>query len=252
MPLALIEFVSYAESVPRTLEEIGAGELLAGQQAVLIKPNLVNDSPFPVTTHPKCCEAVVHYIRKHSKADIIIAEGCGASGCETDEVFAALGYDELSKRLDVPLADLNTAPAVTVKVKGGRVHEEFILPEIAFERFIISLPVLKRHSFSTITGSLKNMMGFLPPKHYGNTFGGWKKAAFHPTLDDSIRDLNQCVTAGLTVLDASVGLAEFHLGGRKCSPPVNKILAATDPCEADRTAAGLLDYDWRHIPHLVS
>ena len=35
---------------------------------------------------------------------------------------------------------------------------------------------------------------------------------------------------GLTLLDASIGLAQSHLGGPPCEPPVNRILASYDLC----------------------
>ena len=48
-----------------------------------------------------------------------------------------------------------------------------------------------------------------------------------------------------------MGLAEFHLGGRHCSPPVKKIIAGFSPLEVDRQAAKLLGLDWKKIPHLA-
>ena len=51
-----------------------AREVLARQTAVLIKPNLINADPHPVTTPAACCEAIVNYIRGCSDAEIVIAE----------------------------------------------------------------------------------------------------------------------------------------------------------------------------------
>ena len=45
-------------------------------------------------------------------------------------------------------------------------------------------------------------------------------------------------------------MAEYHLGGAKCSPPVNKIVVGFDAKEVDRKAAELLGFDWRDIKHL--
>ena len=56
--------------------------------------------------------------------------------------------------------------------------------------------------------------------------------------------------SGATIMDASIGLADYHLGGACCSPPVNKILAGFDPVEIDRMAAGFLNLNWKHIRHL--
>lgn len=250
MTIAIVPFTSYAESVPAALDEIGAGERLAEQTAVLIKPNLVNASPPPVTTPVECCEVVVEYVRRHSEADVVIAEGCGVPDRETPEVFEALGYTDMAERLGVPLVDLNTAPTVRLERDDCEVLKEFHLPEIARTRFIISVPVLKAHSIAEITGSLKNMMGFAPPERYQEE-GHWKKSFFHRRMQRALVELNRYRTPDLTVLDASVGLKEYHLGGPECDPPLREILAGFNAREVDRAAAGLLGMDWWAVPYLV-
>jgi uncharacterized protein (DUF362 family) len=191
----------------------------------------------------------VNYVKTCSDADIVIAEGTGDPSHETHEVFRMLGYDRLAERCGVQLMDLNHEKLKTLQNKSNSVLPEIYLPEIAFRHFIISVPVLKAHSLAEITGSLKNMMGFAPPRYYS---GAWKKSAFHKNLHQAIIELNRYRTPDLTLMDASVGLADFHLGGRKCSPPAGKLIASLNPLEADREAAKLLGMDWQKIPHLVS
>ena len=244
-----IEFVSYTESVPGILEKILVDEQLKDQETILLKPNLVNASPFPVTTPPQLVEAVVKYARKHSSARLIIAEGCGDSVMNTWEVFASLGYNDLSKKMDVELLDLNHAPLVRLENKGNKIFPEMFLPEIAFESFIISLPVLKAHSLAVITGTLKNMMGFAPPKHYAGG-GSWKKAAFHAEMQQSVRELNSYLVPDFSLMDASVGLSQYHLGGPACDPPVKRLLAGYDPFELDQAGARLLGLDPGRIAHI--
>ena len=74
MHLSVIDFCSYHESVTAALNAVNAGETLAKQKSILLKPNLTNASPHPVTTPAACCEAVIEYIRSCSAAEIIIAE----------------------------------------------------------------------------------------------------------------------------------------------------------------------------------
>ncbi|MFC1592325.1 DUF362 domain-containing protein, partial [Thermodesulfobacteriota bacterium] len=59
-------------------------------------------------------------------------------------------------------------------------------------------------------------------------------------------------TPDLSLMDATIGLAEYHLGGRRCEPPVNMLLAGDDPVAVDRKAAELLGLDWHRIPHLAA
>lgn len=243
-------FVTYAETVAKVLDALHASQVFAEQPRILIKPNLVNSSRYPVTTPPECVEAIIDYIRACSDAETIIAEGCGAAECDTEEVFNVLGYTELASRLGVDLVNLNTAETVLLQEPSCRIFPEFHMPALAMDHYIISVPVLKAHSLAEITGSMKNMMGFAPPKYYQRG-GYWKKSAFHARMHQSIIELNRYRTPDLTVLDATTGLSEYHLGGPECSPPVNRIVAGYDALEVDRCAAELLGMDWKSIPHLV-
>lgn len=246
--LAVIDFTECTETVRRAFMEGGGPDVVADGRPVLLKPNLVNASPFPITTSPEFVEAVISVVREHTDAPLTIGEGCGDSFQSTEEIFQALGYTELAERYDVDLVDLNTAKLELRRIPDCPVFPEMWLPEVAYTHCIISLPVLKAHSLATMTGTLKNMMGFPPPKHYCS--GGWKKSAFHARMHASIRDLNRYVTPDFTVMDASVGMAEFHLGGATCEPPLMTVLSGTDPVAIDRKGAELLGLDWRTIDHL--
>ncbi len=245
-----VDFVSYAESVPRALATLEAGAVFRKQRRFLIKPNLVTDRPHPVTTAPDCCRAVIRYLRSMTAAEIVIAEGCGDAQLTTAEVFERLGYTDLAVDCRVALVDLNEAPLRRLADEKCAFFPEIYLPEILFSAFVISLPVLKAHSLSEITGSLKNMMGALPPAHYSGQSGVWKKASCHADMHQAIGDLNRYRTPDLSLLDASIGLADYHLGGSRCEPPAGKLVAGFDPITVDRTAAGLLGRDWQKIQHL--
>jgi len=252
MDIATVDFESYEKSVPEALDAISAKERIREQRAILIKPNLVNDSPFPITTSAGACGVIIDYIRMHSRAEIVIAEGCGSATLETPEVMRRLGYAEMAESKGVPLVDLNHGPVRKLSNPECSVFPEMYLPEIAFSHYIISVPVLKKHSLAIMTGTLKNMMGFAQPKYYhSERHGRWKKSVFHGQMQKSVIDLNRYLVPDLSLLDASVGMAEYHLGGPHCQPPVNKIIAGYNPWEVDREAAGLLGLDWRDIEHIA-
>ncbi len=251
MTVASVVYRSYAASVPEVLERIGAAPVLGRQSGIVIKPNLINTDPHPVTTPSACCEALIDYIRACSSAEIVIAEGCGDAACETPEIFRALGYDRLAERKGVRLVHLNTAPLRRVRNEGCENFPELFLPEIVFSHYLISVPVLKAHSLAEMTGTCKNMMGLLPPEHYGGHPGSWKKARFHRRLHTAIRELISYRPPDLSLMDATIGLSQYHLGGPACEPPVNRLLASFDPVALDRRAAELLGMDWHQIPHLA-
>lgn len=245
-----LEFTAYNKTVAECMEAAGAPEILSNGRPVMLKPNLINDSPHPITTSPSFCEAVIAYVRKHTQSPVVIAEGCGDSHLETPDVFERLGYHRLVVEHGVELLDLNHAPLVKLENKNSRIFPEIWLPRAIFDHILISLPVLKAHSLCKFTGSMKNMIGTAPPKHYSGRFGSWKKAVFHEHLDDAIVELNQYRSPDFTLMDATIGMADFHLGGPTCDPPVNRILGGMDAKAVDREAAGLLGMDWTGIGHL--
>lgn len=61
-------FVDYETTVARCVEEAGATVLITDGRPIMLKPNLVNDSPHPITTPPAMGAAVITYLRKHSHA----------------------------------------------------------------------------------------------------------------------------------------------------------------------------------------
>ena len=245
-----VSFSDYESSVAEALETIHAGRLFSEQDKILIKPNLVTDAPFPVTTSPRFCGAIIDYIRLHSKAAIVIAEGVGDPASETMEIFHSLGYTRLAEEKNVELTDLNTAPVIRLENPDCSRFPEFYIPEMSMDHFIVSAPVLKAHSLSVYTGTLKNMVGFAPPEHYAGSGGIWNKAEFHIDIQQAILDLNRYRRPEVSIIDASVGLADYHLGGPACDPPVGRLVAGLDPVAVDRMAAGLLGLDWRKIGHL--
>lgn len=250
MNTAVVDFVSYTASIPEVMDKIGASSILAKQKQILIKPNLVEIIRFPVTTSAESIAALIDYIRSCSGAEIVVAEGCACPGNDTAEVFELLGYTRMAREKDVRLLDLNDHDLVKLSLPGCRVFPHYYIPRIALDSFILSVPVLKRHSLAEVTLTLKNMMGFAPPSHYQQG-GHWKKSFFHRYMHQAIIEMNAYRSPDMTLLDATVGMAEYHLGGAQCEPPVNKLVAGTNPVEVDKTAAAFLGVDWRKVAHIA-
>ncbi|WP_045220234.1 DUF362 domain-containing protein [Desulfonatronum thioautotrophicum] len=248
-PCRVHAFQDYATTLAELLDDLGLPGVLRRRKRVIIKPNLVNASPFPVTTHPEMVLALVNYIQRHTRAKIVLAEGCGDTCLETGEIFTKLGYTALAEELGLELVDLNRAPLTRRIDPRCRFFPEIHLPKAALNGLLISVAVLKRHSLAQVTLSMKNLLGLLPPSHYQRG-GSWKKSALHADMQRSIYELNRYRKPDLAIIDASLGLAEFHLGGATCSPPVNKLVAGFDPVAVDAAGAALLGLDWRSIGHI--
>lgn len=242
-------FQDWRTTLRRLLDGAELARRLAGHPTVLVKPNLVENRKPPITTPVELVAALIDYLReKAPTARLLVAEGNGALDYDTGFCFEALGYTALATR-GVELLDLNGAPLVELARPGCRRWPTMRLPQILFDSFLISVPVLKAHTLAGVTLTMKNMMGTAPPAHYRQG-GHWKKAAFHEGIQEAVLDLNRYRTPDFTVLDATVGMQQAHLWGPTCDPPPNRLAAAYDPVAIDAYGAGLLGRDWRRIGHI--
>ena len=235
--------------LPPLLDDARLIDALAGHKRVLIKPNLVEALEPPITTPVELVCALVDYLHdKRHDLDIIVGEGTGSLDYDTGHCFEHLGYAPLGGHRQVELMDLNTAPCRRLANPDCTRWPDIHLPRILFETYLISMPVLKAHSMSGVTLTMKNMMGCAPPAHY--QAGGWGKSAFHRQLDLAVFDLNRYRTPDFTVLDASVGMARAHLWGPTCSPPVDRVAVGYDPVAIDAYGAALLRRSWLDVEHI--
>ena len=247
----ICDFTDWKDSIYRLLDKADLMAAIGEEQQILIKPNLVEVFQPPITTPVGLVEAIVNYLQDKNKyLKIIIGEGTGARDYNTFHPFRELGYVDMADRCGVDLIDLNEEPLRVMQLPQCHRWPEMHLPEIIFDSFLLSVPVLKAHSLASVTLTMKNMMGCAPPSHYEKG-GHWKKASFHDNVQEAILDLNRYRTPDFTVLDATIGMQEAHLWGPTCNPPHRKLVAANDPVAIDVYGAGLLERDWRQIGHLT-
>ena len=243
--VAKVAFTTYNGSISKALDLVSAADRLPQEGLIIIKPNLTNARRPPITTDVRAVEAVYLYCRDHCGAEIAIGEGCGDG--ETQDTFKANGYTELAEKHAIRLIDFNQEPAVRVERKDALQWKEFYLPQIARDAFIISLPVLKDHSFTVTTISMKNMFGLAPAPYYK---GGWNKSKLHsPSTHKSVFDVCLYKAPDLSVVDASLASAGHHLSGR--TKRLGVILASFDPVAADAIGSQLMGHDPRRIEYLT-
>ncbi|MEN8258618.1 MAG: DUF362 domain-containing protein [Thermodesulfobacteriota bacterium] len=244
-------FTSWTDSVRKICEAGGLKEQVEKNgKPVLIKPNLVENLAPPITTPVQVVEGLVAFLQEEiAGVEIVIGEGCGATEYDTHFVFKEQGYEELATKRSVRLVDLNDEPLQHLENPKCLCWPEMYLPEILFDVFLLSVPVLKAHSLAGVTLTMKNMMGAAPPSHFQQG-GAWKKAAFHARIDPAIFDLNTYRTPDFTLLDATIGMQQAHLWGPTCNPPKNRLAAASDPVAIDAWGTDLLGFDWQQIGYL--
>lgn len=239
-----IPFTNYYDSVQQALDAIGAADALPKNRLIILKPNLTNDSPPPVTTPVGLVEAVYLYCKARTTAPICIGEGCGSG--RTSDTFARNGYTRLAGRYGIELIDFNNVPITRMENPEALQLREFFLPTVAIDAFIVSLPVLKDHSFTTTTIAMKNMFGLAPERIYG---GSWNKSGLHsPSTHHSVVDICGYKIPELCVVDAVTALTGMHLAGTPAR--LNTIIAGMDAVAVDALGSRLLGHNPDTIAYL--
>ena len=204
---------------------------------VVIKPNLIINRPYPVTTSPKTVEYLINYFTGKAN-EILIAEGSGMCRGGTNKAFLDLGYVELAERHGVPLVDLNEDDYEILKNREALKLREFKFPLTLKNAFLISAAVLKRHSMAMVSLSLKNMMGA--------TIG--RKARFHVLgLTKSIVDINLYTKPDLALIDG-IESSGKELGGEVTR--YDLLIFSEDLVAADAVGANTLGLDPLSVPHI--
>ena len=234
-----IHGTDYREMTIRLLREADLnGHIPHKKCRIGIKPNLVSPSEasWGATTHPQVVEGIIDYLYGNGYTDIKILEGSWV-GDKTTEAFSLCGYDELSRRKNVPLIDLQKDGSHLVDAAGMELR---ICNMVSGVDFLINVPVLKGHCQTKVTCALKNCKGLIPNS---------EKRRFHSMgLHKPIAHLNTVIRPDFIVVDHICGDLDFEDGG---NPVIrNIIMAALDPVLTDSYACYLMHYSADDVPYI--
>lgn len=244
-----MKFVEYSD-VQKLLTKMGASKRFSKKQKIVIKPNLVSGSPYPVTSDPKFVEQILDYAIKNSKAKIMIAEG---SGDDTEKNYKLLGYVEIAKKYGVELIDLNYTDVEIFKNPRAKILKEFYFPKVLKDAYIISVANLKHHhTDAKVTLTLKNMFGIAPGQYYSYNVRGrpWTKETFHDFgVSDCIVDVCTYRLPDMGIIDGRVVQLGAELGGP--TKWHGYIYASYDCIELDARCAEILGYTPKDVRYLI-
>ena len=199
---------------------------------ILIKPNLVEplSKNSGAVTRPEIIEGILQFLGNRFK--IVVGEG--AAIYETEKCFKKAEYYKILSKYNIRIVNLNRGPFVKVKL-DGKVWKTIEIAEVAAESFIISVPILKEHSFGVTLG-LKNMMGILKPKS-----GYPNKSYIHEKFAQKICDLVLVIKPCLTVVDATTAMYGSHLYGRL--KRFDQTIVSKDVVACDLVGAKILGHE---------
>ncbi|NLA58658.1 MAG: DUF362 domain-containing protein [Firmicutes bacterium] len=207
---------------------------------ITFKPNLVVAKPSSsgATTDPTLVACIVQYLQEAGYRDIRIAEGSWVGERNTNHAYRICGYEEISRKYNVPLIDLKRDKARKVEVDGLEIE---VCEEILTTDFLINMPVLKAHCQTRITCALKNLKGCIPDR---------EKRRFHTLgLHRPIAALGSTIKSGWVIVDGIIGDLTFEEGGTPIR--MDKIIIGTDPVLVDAYAIQLMGYELQDVPYVT-
>ena len=260
--------IEYATT--KAIELIGGiNEVAKGKKRILLKPNLVNTNPND-TTNPRVVEALAK-LMKNSGKEVYIGEAGAASVrnidislkgyvCRTktaeilqaiqDDIFKGTGYDDLSKRIGIPLVNLHVGNMVKMKVSDNFVFKEiYVHKTMSDVDLVCSVPMMKTHGLATVTLALKNIgIGGYPGMMYGTvrSLVHQEGIKLEPTGTSAVTvDMVKANKLGLSVIDATTAMQgqgpSTSRGGSLVD--MNLIIASKNALAADMVAANIMGFE---------
>ena len=231
------------QAVHRGLEYLGGVSAFAKSgEKILLKPNMLASSApeKAVTFHPAVFKAVAEAFLVHG---VKLSYGDSPGIGRPKRTAAGCGIMPVAEELGIPLADfvnpvhVSFPGAVLLKqmqLAAGAVHSDGIF----------SLPKMKTHALTRLTGAIKNQFGCVP---------GFLKGEFHVKLPDITRfsqvltDITRYLHPRLYIMD---GIHAMSGNGPRGGDvfPMNVLLFAADPVAMDAVFCRLIDLDPECVP----
>ncbi len=226
------EMVKHILAEARIAEEIKEGDLIG------IKPNLVvaKKSELGATTDPELVAGLIEYLQSHGHSNIIVLEGSWV-GARTDRAFKVCGYEELSRRYNIPLINLQDDKYQNIRVDNQNIK---VCNKALEVDYLINMPVLKGHCQTRMTCALKNLKGCIPDS---------EKRRFHTMgLHKPIAYLSKALKQDLVIVDGIYGDLDFEEGGNPVQ--MNRIIVGKDPVLIDSYAAELMGHSINDVSYI--
>ena len=225
-------------AVDRGIALLGGIERFAApSDAILLKPNLLvaREAERAVTTHPSVFRAVGRaFLSVGARLTYGDSPGLG----RPPAVARRSGIAAVADELGIPLAEFGRGRAVSFP--DGRLIKQFTIADGAIAADgIVSLPKLKTHGLTRITGAIKNQYGCIP---------GPLKAEFHARLPSAdlfsrmLVDLNRLLRPRLFVMDGIVAM-EGNGPQNGTLRSLQVLLFSADPVALDATACRIVNLD---------
>jgi uncharacterized protein (DUF362 family) len=235
---------NFMEALGEAIEIIGGlGDL---GSPLILKPNICtgNDHTGYANVKVEAVEALVDRIlERDGDIEIRVVESDSMSKY-ADKAFERYGYlayvERLSNRgVNISLHNLSDSLLETFDYDGYYFKKPELPNPLADAGGFVSVALAKTHSLTWVTGTLKNVFGFLPRKDQN---------FYHPDIHEVILDLNRMFRSGLCLIDGRVGLEGVISGN---SREVGCLILGRNPVSVDATMARVIGFDPGKIRHIM-
>jgi uncharacterized protein (DUF362 family) len=235
--VAIVKGANPLDMTVEALEMAEAMEALSDGKPVLIKPNYISarHPSTGITTDSRVIEGIVRFLKRNGAGEIVVGEGSGHSN--TFSAFRIAGVEDMAKRWNVTLVDLNKDEFVEVLPPEPLALRRVKIAKTALESTIISVPKLKLHRITGVTLSIKNMMGAMTPK-----------GSMHTNLSKKIADLAAIIKPGVAVVDGIIAGEGHETSGNPVE--MNMVIAGRDPVAVDAVGAAVMGVSPETVKHL--
>jgi uncharacterized protein (DUF362 family) len=232
------DFSQVFNAVQEAMRLVNWKQYISPGADIALKPNLGWDKLIPgAISAPWVVEAVILIIRNYV-GDIFLVESDQVV-VNVEDAFHLTGLDAVCQRQNIRWVNLSKGEFVRVKNPENLVLRDIMLPEILTRTELITLPLLKTHNKTTITGAIKNQWGCLDTLRHN----------YHLVLSEALVDITRLTKPKFCIMDGTIALEGN--GPKSGSPRVmNTVLASCNPVNLDAVAASLMGFDPYQISHL--
>jgi uncharacterized protein (DUF362 family)/ferredoxin len=221
---------------------------LAGR-TVLVKPNVLSPKApeEAVTTHPSVVEAVCALLAG-AGATVRCGDSSGGSVAGRSPTGRALevsGIAAAARRAGAEVLSFETEGPLPLPHPRDPALPPYHLARAAVEAdVVVTLPKLKTHALTLLTGAVKNLFGCVP---------GVRKAHYHaaePSVErfsGALVDIYQLLRPGLAIMDAVLSM-EGNGPGAGTPRHTGYLLVSYNGVAVDTVAAHLMGVDPRAVP----
>jgi uncharacterized protein (DUF362 family) len=224
----------------------GIGKFISGGERVVVKPNIGWDSPpqYGGNTHPVVVRTIVEMCLDAGALRVLVFD----NPCDdARRTYATSGIKAAVEGLKNPKAKveyIDDNKWLTKRLPRAKKLVEWTFYREALEADkLINVPVAKNHGSTTLTLSMKNLMGII----------GSNRGQIHWGIDQKLADISSFIKPALIVLDATrVMLDGGPSGGNLGNVRVtNRVIAGIDPVAVDSYGATLFGMKGTDIGHIV-